>query len=578
MARRSQRRNRSAGSGIRSWINPVDAQMFGAKLPVMQQDVESKPSPAPIKGWDAISPLSNMEPDYAVILDNAVPRPNWVEIRGGSGLWVQSIADDAVESLMVYRPAGASEEMYAAVDDSIYDISMFGVPVLVNTGFGNNRWQYVNFTPANNSTHLIAVNGANTPQVYNGTTWTNSTMTGVTLSTLININVHKRRLWFIEKDSTNAWFLATDAITGALTKFDIGSLLTKGGFLVAMGSWTVDGGNGPDDLAVFVSSEGQIVVFKGTDPNNNNAWFHVGTFNIANPIGYRCLTSFGSELLIITLEGLLPISKSLPFDPSGVRSVALTNRIQNAMLLASQVGKGAFGWETVLFPLQSLLVMNVPIAENVSQVQFVMNTLTGAWCRFTGWNANTFAIYNDSLYFGGNNGSVLVGYAGRSDVTEPIAMSIKTAFNYYDDPGRQKILQMIRPYIVAGGNILPALGADVDFGDREFNAGISTYVSEGSMWDSGIWDTSEWSTGLSGSLFNDWDSIGALGTAIALRLKINLLPTSISMSGEPSVFDTGLFDDAVFDAGGVVSQSGEDLAILRINSFQVILEQGAPVG
>lgn len=563
-------------SHLNRWVNEQHAQMFSGKLPVFQQDVESKPHPAPVKGWDAISPLSNMEPDYAVILDNAVPRPNWVEIRGGNSVWTQGLGGP-VESLMVYRPANSTEEMFAAANGTIYDVTVISLPVVDQTGFISDRWQYVNFTPAAGITHLVAVNGDDNAQIYDGTTWADLNITGVDTNSLINVNSHKRRLWFIEGGSSSAWFLDSDAISGAATELDLGSLLTRGSFLVAMGSWTVDGGNGPDDYAVFISQKGQAVVYKGTDPNNNNAWFLVGVFNLPPPLGVRCLRSFGSDLLYISLEGLLPISKALPFDPSGVRSVALTNRIQNAMLVAAQSGRTLFGWEVELFPLQSLLIMNVPIIENSEQVQYVMNTLTGAWCRFTGWDANTFAIFNESLFFGSNTGTINVGYTGQSDVVEPIPMSIKTAFNYYEDPGRIKIVQMVRPFLVVGGSVLPILGSDVDFGNVEFNAGISEYVIEGALWGSAIWNTDLWASGQAEHIVNDWQSMGAIGTAIALRMKINLIAATIDTE-TASVFDTGEFDSAVFDAGGVFDSSGEDLPIMRLNSFQVTLEHGAAIG
>lgn len=577
MPTRAQRRGSRGSRGLgEQWVNQDHAQMFSGKLPVLQQDVESKPAPVPTKGWDAISPLSNMEPDYAVVLDNAVPRPNWVEIRGGSNVWVQGLAG-IVETILVYRPASGSEEMFAVASGNFYDVSTFNVLVPLASGFTNNRWQYINFTPANGVTHLILANGVDNAQIYDGATFSNLSVTGVASANLINVNAHKRRLWFVEKNSTNAWFLAVDAIAGALTQFDIGPLLTKGGHLVTMGTWTVDGGNGPDDLAIFVSSEGQVVVYKGTDPNNNNAWFLVGVFNLPPPIGFRCLKSFGSDLLYISLEGLLPISKALPFDPSGARSVALTNRIQGAMLDAALLSRVFFGWEVCLFPAQSLLLMNVPVAENSSQVQFVMNTLTGAWCRFTGWNANCFEIYNESLFFGSNTGNINVAYTGISDILEPIAMDIKTAFNYYEDPGRVKIVQMVRPFIVSGGGILPVINSDVDFGDISFAVGISAYTVLNSLWDAALWDSGTWFAGSIGDLFNDWQSIGALGTAIALRLKINLISSAV-INHTTDGFDTGLFDSAVFDASGVFTASGQSLPILRMNSFQVTLEHGAAVG
>lgn len=560
----------------RSWINPNYAKLFATKLPNFQPDVESLPSPAPVKGWDAISPLSNMPPDYAVILDNTVPKPSWDELRGGCAVWAQGLVSGPIESLMAYRPQSGSEVLFAAGGGDIWDATVQFAPVISLTGLAGNRWQYINFTPAGNVMHLVAVNGQDTGKMYNGS-WANFTVTGVDTANIININIHKRRIWLIEGNSTSAWFLATDAIAGTATEFELGPLITKGGTLVAMGTWTIDGGAGPDDYAIFMTSEGQAIIYKGTDPANTNAWALVGVFDMPPPIGRRCFTKYGSDLLFISLEGVIPLSKALPFDPSGVRSISLTNRIQNAMLDAAQAGRSLFGWQITPFPLQGLLVVNVPITESVSQVQFVMSALTGAWCRFTGWNANCFETFNKSLYFGDNDGNLNLAYAGGADITQPIQMDIKTAFNYYDSPGRIKVMQLARPFIVAGGRVTPTLGADVDFGEADLASTITVFGPTGGVWDDAIWDTDLWSTNRQTNV--EWQSVGALGTAISLRIKCGFLGGSQVEADliTNSVFDTGTFDTAVFDGAGIFTASGQGIPVFQLNQFQVVLEHGAVV-
>lgn len=563
--------------GIERWFNQNYNKFFSSKPPIFQQDVESKPSPAPVKGWDAISPLSNMEPDYAVILDNVVPRPGWDEIRGGYNAWSQGLGGP-VESIIVYRPANASEVMFSVAAGVIWNTSLYGMQTISLTGITNNRIQYINFNPLGVTSYLIAVNGVDAAAIYDGTTWAAWSITGISTTSLININAHKRRIWAIEKNSTNAWYLATDAIAGAATQFNFGSLMTKGSYLVAMGTWTVDGGQGPDDLAVFITNKGQAIIYKGTDPGNSDAWFLVGVFNLPPPVGSRCFVQMGSDLLYISLEGLLPISKALPFDPSGVRSVALTNRIQNAMASASQNYKDNFGWETILFPLKTLLLLNIPVDENTSQIQFVMNTLTGAWCRFTGWNANTFAIFEESLFFGDNDGNVNLAYAGGFDLISSIAMDIKCAYNYYDDPGRIKIMQLCRPFIVSDGIITPTLGVDVDFGDSDVTANTSVISPIGGVWDEDLWDDAVWSSDARASVA--WQTVGAIGTALAIRMKLNVLGSGATGSTviTSSVFDTAVFDTAIFDGNGATLRSGQNVPILQINQFEVVLEHGAVIG
>lgn len=561
---------------MRRWLKPTHAQHFANKQPIFQQDVESKYSPVPIKGWDAISPLSAMEPDYGVILDNCVPRPGWVEVRGGYNTWCQGLADP-VEALMVYRPDNADETMFAAAGSKIWDVSVNGTPFEAVTGLANARWQYINFKPTvSDDTYLVAVNGSDLGLLFNGSAWSDFVITGVSSANISNIIAFKQRIWLVEVNSSDVWYLGTEAIAGVASRLQLGAFLTKGSYIIAIGHWTIDGGNGPDDYIVFMSNKGQAVLYKGTDPDDPNAWFLVGVFDLPPPIGRRCFTKIGSDTLYISLEGLLPLSKALPFDPSGARSVSLTNRIQNAMSEAARSYRDNFGWETKLFPLQTLLLMNVPTGENNTQMQLVMNTLTGAWCRFTGWNANTFEIFNESLYFGGNDGDVNLAYAGGMDLVNPIALDIKCAFNYYDDPGRTKVVQMVRPYIKSSGSIVPSIGIDVDFGESELVATVSSITQQGSLWDSAQWDVGTWA--VSSTTINNWYTVVAIGTALAIRVKANLAAGDSTGLLSSSVFDTGVFDTAIFDGNGATQRSGQLVPLLQFNQFQVILEHGAAVG
>src|SRR5215469_12700898 len=95
------------------------------KVPFLAPDVETKIIPAPTDGWDAISPLAEMDPKRAPILDNMVPRPGYVEVREGYTAWA-SPGGSPVETLMVYRPANGIEAMFAADGSEIYDVSTQG--------------------------------------------------------------------------------------------------------------------------------------------------------------------------------------------------------------------------------------------------------------------------------------------------------------------------------------------------------------------------------------------------------------------------------------------------------------------
>lgn len=561
---------------VRTYVNPNYAANFGNKSGYLDKDVAVKVQPAPTKGWDALTPIAAMEPEYAVVLDNWVPRTGYCEIRGGSNPWCQGLGIGSaplVNSLMVYRPEGTdSEVMFAAAAPYIYNVSTYGVPSISVSGLQSDKFQYINFTPDGGQNWLLCVNGADPYLGYSDGEWFAMAVTGVDSRTFNTITMFKRRIWFSQANSTSAYYLGVDAVQGPATEFNIGSLMSRGGRIQNIVTWTLDGGQGPDDYIVFITSKAQYIVYKGTDPDNAEAFAHIGTFDMVPAIGTRCATKYGSDVLVITEQGVVPLSQSLPFDPSAARSSAITNRIQNAMLQSAQLYKDLYGWQLQQFPAQGLLLLNVPTVDAAQSVQYVMNTLTGAWCSFSGWNAMCFEIFNGSLYFGGVNGTVYLAYAGATDTGAPITYRMSCAYNYFDEPGRIKTANMLRPYIQADAAINPTVNIDTDFATSVPSVS-STGLLNASLWDSAIWDTSTWGYPYVSVL--NWLSVNGLGTALSINMAINL---SITGSSSPyNVFDTGVFDTMVFDGSGSIDKSGVGIPTLRVTVFEIAIENGGPI-
>lgn len=527
-------------------------------------DVITKVIPSPTEGWDAITPLAEMDPKRAPILDNWVPRPGYLELRPGYSPYAAP-SSTAVETLMVRRSPTA-EQLFAVTNNTIFNVSN---PAALVTGptVTSNRFNYTNFTPSGGIAVIQCCNGADQLLQYDGTTWTNPAITGLpgggSTATIVNIYSQKKRLWYILKDSTVVAFMPVDAITGAIAgTLTLGNEWVRGGYCVAMSSWTVDGGNGPQDYAVFISSLGEVSIFAGTDPTDASAWSLAGTFTMAPPIGRRCLYRVGSDVAVITQQGVLPLSQVLPFDPSADRSVAITSRIQNAMSQAAYIGSTYYGWQVISYPAQQLAIVNVPISSGATSVQFVMNALTGAWCRFTGWNAACLEIFNGALYFGDFNGFVNLAYSTGTDGGNTINYDMQCAFNWFDDPGRNKRMTMVQPLMVSTGNITPTMGVDVDFATSTTSSTLVNFTG-GSLWDLAVWDTGLWGGQLVS--LSTWYSVEALGHALAIRM-------SISNDTQPGT--SGVFDVAQFDAG----EWDLPLApppVLQVNAFNSILELGS---
>lgn len=518
--------------------------------------------PAPVEGWDAVSPLAAMDPKRAVVLDNWFPREGYCEIRKGWAYHASSGAADAVETLAAYHGTTPGDDaLFAIAGGTIYDATNNGSMVATGvTGLGNSRSQFVNFTTSGGQ-FLYLVNGADDPNIWDGATWTNPTITGITASDAIHINIHKNRLWFTLKDSTKAAYLPVDSIQGAATTFELGGLFSLGGYLMAMATWTLDAGVGVDDHAVFISSRGQAAIYKGTNPAVAADWVLVGVFTLGSPIGRRCFTNVGGDIALISVDGVVPLSKSLIYDRAAINNVALTANIAPVMNESARLYGENFGWQLIGYPRGTMAILNVPLQEGVTQQQYVMNTLSGAWARFKAQNGGCWEVFQDRLFFGDNAGNVCEADVAANDGGADITADLKTAFNYFRSPGVLKRFPMIQPLITSDGRVTPAIDVNTDFRDSTPTNVPNGSTFSGALWNAFNWNEANWPE--SRATTTDWQTVTAIGQCASVRMRVVInSPTVLAQ------WDSGVWDDSQWDS------AGSSPPLLQVNGFNLVMERG----
>jgi hypothetical protein len=498
--------------------------------------------PAPVGGWNARDSLANMAPVDAVILENYFPGVSNVNLRGGYTKHATGLPDD-VETLMTYS-GPTTNKMFAVSDGKIYDVTSAGaVGAAAVSGLTNSRWNYTNVTTSGGN-YLYAANGVDKPLLYNGTTWTaidgvsTPAITGVTTTTLNQPTLFKNRLWFIQKDTLKAWYLPTASVGGAASQFDLSAVARLGGRLVAMASWTIDAGYGVDDNLVFVTDKGEVIVYRGTDPASASTWAVIGNWILGAPIGDRCLLKYGGDLLVLTLDGLVPLASALQssrLDPN----IALSDKIQGAFALAAATYQNNFGWCLLYNPKNNALIVNVPVSD-AAQEQFVMNNITKAWCKFTGWKAFHFGLLNDEPYFGAAGfvaKAWTTGSTGYTDDTSNIQGRALQAFNYFETRGVKKIFTRARPSIFSNGTPSVSVGVNVDFNIADNIAPLSFTPPVVGLWDVSLWDTSIWGSDL--EIQNNWQGITGVGFCAGLQLVSTSSKLNIQWASTDVVFQLG---------------------------------------
>lgn len=416
--------------------------------------------------------------------------------------------------------------------------------VAVVTGLSSARFIWTNFATSGGN-WLVAVNGVNPVKNYNGTAWSEPTITNVSSSTLSYVFQFKSRLFFLKKDTSQVWYLPTDSIAGAALSLAVAPELTLGGTLVAGASFTYDGGFGPDDYCTFISSEGEVVIYTGTDPSNATDWGLKGVFRIGRPIGNRCVVKIGGDIAVLTQDGVISLSNSFALDRSAEQNAAFTSNIRKAFTDQYALSGTVDGWQVLTWPAGHLALINVPITAGTTFYQYIMNVLNGAWTRYKSINSLCWTIAGDDLYFGTGDGFIMLfGNVGSDNGADIQAISIG-AFSEMQQKGVIKHVKAAMVFSRAAGSYQLGVNMASDFRLTDTavaSIGFSGSGGSGSVWDSSLWDSATWSS-LSAVLANEaWMGVSEEGYFIApvvLTQANEVSPSDVEFIAMNVLYETG---------------------------------------
>jgi hypothetical protein len=439
------------------------------------------------------------------------PNSNTLTDTGGGDLTYADtsavFARDSEVNLVTEFYDGNNRHLIAATPTNIYNATASPAATSLAGSFTNGRWD----TAMMNGV-MGFVNGADAPQTYNGSTVGAMTVSGsgLTVTNLVGINIFKNRSFFWETDQDRFWYSAIDTLGGTLTSFPLGEVAHDGGALLRMASWTVDGGSGPDDYAVFIMDTGEIIVYQGDDPGTSTAWALVGRYKVGNIASDRAYAKLGGQLSLINESDVITVPEA--FVAAEPPPTKLTGAIRDAVANYS----GNDGWEIFLYDNAGLLLINIPVQLSPDLFeQYVLNLQTGGACRFTNINARTWGYYNRGIYFGGNDGVVYKFDDSYSDAGDDIPVTIEQAWTNFGVP-QQKQVTTVRPTFEANAAVPVGTGIGFDYTPKEGVAQPSSSVSTGTPWGS-PWGSS-WGESNPG-IFREWKLATGRGSTISLQTK-----------------------------------------------------------
>jgi len=508
-----------------------------------------KSVPAPTKGINDYQSIANMDPTFALDMLNMFPSAKSCRVRNGYQEWLTGLGAVS-KTLMAYNAANGSTQLWVATDAGIYNATTSGAAPAPSIAITNGYLANITYSNVAGQ-YMIAVNGVDIGKIYDGTAWANMATTGASTQDMNNVHSYNKRLWFVQKDSMVAWYLPVDAITGVLTPFYLGGVFTMGGFLQNIFTWSIDSGAGLDDVLIFQSSKGEIVGYIGSDPSAAATFELKASYFVGAPLSRRTNKDLGGDVAMLTIGGVVPISKVV----GGTQAISrdedtLSKNISQTFNdLVAKIGLLP-NWEILNLPAMTSLFVNFPATGGTDAIQFVMNTLTGAWTKYD-LPMRSMTEYNQTLYFSDELGRILfmsktnnldnLSIDGLSG--EFIVSGTQTAYNYFDLLGVDKHFNLIRPLFIS--QYAPSLltNVSVDFNPNSIDAvptttGGPTSINfwdtalwdvnnwfipnaptEADVWDSGIWDTTLWSPPVNAQF--EWIGVGQLGYAASLAIKMS---------------------------------------------------------
>lgn len=510
--------------------------------------------PAPYKGINTLDPLDAMEPSYGLSIQNFVATNQGLAVRQGFRKWATGLPTSVTTLLPYHARIGSQSKLFAVSGAGIYDITnggVVGAPVVSGLSATNPYWQSVvqTYTTANTGI-MIAVNGTDAPRTYDGTTWstctqvaspagvgqfaqTDANTNAVSINNFTDVLLHQQRLWFVGKNSTKGYYCDIAQVGGALYPYDFGPLFSTGGKLFKLATWTMDSGgsSGTQAMLVAISDKGDVAVFQGTNPANASAWSMTGTYKIGSPVGRRCTTQYQGDLLILTQDGLYPMSRYLQ-SARVDNTDSFTYKIAPTISSLVATYANTPGFEAAVYPGANVMMLNVPQGKQTNNFQFCFDTITKGWTQFTGWPAQCFGLFNDAFFFGGTDYVALafIGYQDNADINgnggNNIVATAMTAFSTLDDSfggALVKHVKLAKPFIMTGSsspNVL--VGINTDFNLTPIVGSATVTTASGAVWDSAKWDdpNSTWVGNL--ATVNRWAGVSSYpGSYIAVTLSIS---------------------------------------------------------
>lgn len=288
---------------------------------------------------------------------------------------------------------------------------------------------------------LNAITGTG-PQYYNGTVWGTTAYTWPASFNPIGGCVHKNRAYFIQQSAAAYGYSNIDAISGAVTKVDLGSIVSTKASLYIIRSISSTEATSQQNLAAFLFSNGDVLVYSGSYPDSSN-WGLAARFKISAPIFYNSFADAKGDSFIFTTSEILSLRNLFisGYEKERTEGIGATIKNRWTQIYRSLVAQGVTDTFDYLRYIKGVydenndrLIISIPMwvnpttgaADGTKPFQLIYDFTLGAWYEYVQAGSSqdyvpAITYFNGTIYF----------LTHKSTLTQIVQLEGKT--NYLDD-------------------------------------------------------------------------------------------------------------------------------------------------
>jgi hypothetical protein len=345
---------------------------------------------------------------------------------------------------------------------------------------------------------------------------------------------HMNRLFLADASNLAIYYLPIQQKSGEVKILPLNAYFKRGGYIKAMFTWSVDGGTGIDDMLCIFTSNGECLIYNGSNPDTDFAI--KGVFRFDAPMSKHAIVNYGGELYVLISTGLVPMSTLMKAESEQLGQVdksVLSVFTKDATRAADKPG-----WQAILNPQSGRLFCNIPQGAPNIYHQMVRHMPKPVWSEFNGLPARCWAWVYPYMWFGDDKGNINIGHTNfLNDNGQAITVDLQMAWSQYKTPG-VKHFKMVKTYFTSDGEIQPVVDikCDYDFSKAE-NIPDVTFQQSGAVWDVATWDVDYWAAGPFPN--SAWNGVGRMGRVGAIRLTASIKDCEFSVTGFDLIYETG---------------------------------------